>query len=261
MQDTTGEQRHSTSSWQPPASRIEHPGIEHPPVLQSAFDRGGSTNTPCNDPAASHSTFNLQPSTCNASCFSRSPGETPRAFSAFTAFFGLGHARSLQAVADQLDEKLDTVKKWSSRFRWSDRIHSFNSGLLHQQAQADAALAAQDAADWARRTKIYREREWEVAQKVLTAAECFLDTFGDQAVEKMTLAQVSRAIQISSRVARGALTGTAVPDGPVLVPLQQELAAALKKAYSNPPPEVGTPPPSPPRPGSGHGDVWLPPGV
>ena len=173
----------------------------------------------------------------------RLPGETPRAFSAFMAFFNLGHSRSLQTVAGQLDEKLDTVKKWSSRFRWSDRIQSFNSGLLQQQAEAQVALCAQETADWARRSKNHREHEWEIAQKLQGAVECFLDSFDDKAVERMTLAQVSRAFQISHQIGRQALSGTAVPEGPVLVPLQAELAAALKKAYANPPEAAPASPP------------------
>ena len=191
-----------------------------------------------------------QPSTIDAQppLFPHFPGETPRAFSAFMSFFKLGHSRSLQAVADQLDEKFDSVRKWSSRFRWFHRIQTFNSGLLQQQAETEAALRAEQAADWARRTKNYREHEWETSQKLLGAVHCFLESFGDKDVEKMTLAQVSRAFEISSRIARQALSGTAVPDGPVLVPLQAELAAALKKAYAHPPAETGSasPPPADP---------------
>ncbi len=163
------------------------------------------------------------------------PGETPRAFSAFMAFFGLGHARSLQAVADQLAEKPDTLKKWSSRFHWRDRIQSFNSGLLQQQAETEAALRAKQSADWARRTAEYREQEWAVAQKLHATVQCFLESFGDRDVEKMTLAQVARALQISSRIARQALSGDTGPQEPVLAPLQMELAAALNKAYAQPP--------------------------
>ena len=146
--------------------------------------------------------------------FPRVPGETPRAFGAFMAFFALGHARSLQAVAAQLGEKHDTVKAWSSKYRWSDRIHAFNSGLLQQAADAEAAARRQQAADWARRTSEYREQEWDAAQKLLTAAQCFLESFGDRDVEKMTLAQVSRALQISSRIARQALSGATGPEEP-----------------------------------------------
>lgn len=179
---------------------------------------------------------NPQPSSLNPqSTFPRSPGETPRAFSAFLAFFQLGHGRSLQAVADHLGEKHDTVKAWSSKYHWSERIQSFHSGLLQQQAEAEAAARRQQAADWSRRTSEYREQEWATSQKLLTAVQCFLESFGDREVEKMTLAQVSRALQVSSRIARQALSGANGPEEPTLAPLQMELAASLKRAYTLPP--------------------------
>src|SRR5689334_3677995 len=112
------------SSIEDPASSINHPSggppDPQPPVLQSAGDEGGPT-------------LNSQP------VFPRFPGETPRAFSAFTTFFELGHSRSLPAVADLLGENHDTVRRWSSKFRWSNRIHSANSNLLQHQADAQAA--------------------------------------------------------------------------------------------------------------------------
>jgi len=97
-------------------------------------------------------------------------------------------------VAEQLGEKHDTVKAWSSKYHWSERIHSFNSGPLQQQAEAEAAARRQQAADWSRRTSEFREREWAAAQQLLTAVQCFLESLGDREVEKMTLAQVSRAL-------------------------------------------------------------------
>ncbi len=172
--------------------------------------------------------------------FPRAPGETPRAYSAFMLFFQLGHGRSLPAVADQLGENPATVKNWSSRYHWADRILTFSSGLLQQHAEAEAAWRRQQAADWARRTGEQREREWAASQKLLDAAHCFLESFGDREVEKMTLAQVSRALQISSRMARLALSGNPGPEEPSLAPLQLELAAALKKAYSQPAPQTST---------------------
>jgi hypothetical protein len=96
-------------------------------------------------------------------------------------------------------------------------------------------LYAQQAVDWARRSSEYREQEWAAAHKLLGAVQCFLESFGDRDLERMTLSQVSRALQISSHIARQALGGAGGPDeGPVLAPLQLELAAALKKAYAQP---------------------------
>ena len=95
-------------------------------------------------------------------------------------------------------------------------------------------MRQQEATDWARRTREYREHEWQTAEKLRSAVQCFLESFGDHDVERMTLSQVSRAFQISSSIARRALSGSAISDEPTLAPLQLELAAALKKAYSKP---------------------------
>jgi hypothetical protein len=183
-----------------------------------------------------------------APAFLRLPGETPRAFSAFMAFFQLGHARSLPALADKLGEGLGTVKNWSSKFDWSGRLQSFNSGLLQNQAQAQADLQKAQAADWHRRLEQFREQEWDAAQKLITAAQCFLETFGEEEVRRMTLAQVSRALKISSQVGRLALAGAELPaaSDPELSPVQQQLLNAVKRLYgqnassSPPPPSSGT---------------------
>lgn len=109
-----------------------------------------------------------------------------------------------------------------------------------------AAACRHQAADWARRRGEHREQEWAVAQELLAAVRCFLESFGDREVAKMTLAQVSHAFQISPRIGRQALSGAAGPDEPALAPLQVELAAALNWAYAQPPPgEPGAPLPYP----------------
>ncbi len=175
--------------------------------------------------------------------FPRLPGETPRAFGAFLAFFQLGPARSLPAVAEALGENPATVKNWSSKYHWSDRLLAYQSGLLQTQVAAAAALAQSSAADWARRGREFREHEWAAGQKLLGAALCFLESFGDREVEKMSLAQVSRALQISARISRSALSGELLPDESAPSALESALAAALHKAYGQPAaPAAGAPP-------------------
>lgn len=167
--------------------------------------------------------------------FTPAPGETPRAFSAFAAYFEMGHTRTLQAVAEQLGEGLPTVKNWSSKYQWNTRLQAFESGLLQQQAEARAAVRREETADWSRRTRELREMEWGTAQKVLAAAQCFLDSFGDREVQNMSLPGVSRALQIASRIARQSLhEETAPEDSRALSPLQIELDAALKRIYGKP---------------------------
>ncbi len=168
--------------------------------------------------------------------FPRLPGETPRAFGAFLAYFDLSQPRSHAAVADRLGEKLDTVKAWSSRYRWSHRLAAFQSSLLQQQVAAQLALHRDHAADWARRTRECREQEWESARQLRAAAQCFLESFGDQQVEKMTLAQVSRAVQVAARLARQALSADPLPDTANPAPIQLEIEVALQKAFGSPAP-------------------------
>jgi hypothetical protein len=168
--------------------------------------------------------------------FPRLPGETPRAYSAFTAFFLLGQPRSHQALADKLGEPLGTIKNWASKHNWTERLQEFNSGLLQAQAQAEAERHARQAADWAARLNRFREQEWDAAQKLLLAAQCFLESFGEEDLHKMTLAQVSRALSISSRIGRSALAGAELPPDATsaLSPIQQQIIDHIHRGYDKP---------------------------
>jgi hypothetical protein len=179
--------------------------------------------------------------------FPRCPGETPRAFSAFMTYLQLGHARSLPAVADKLGESSGTLKNWSSKHGWAERLQAFQAGLLQQQARNHAAFHLQHAADWNRRLAEHREQEWEAAQKLNAVAQCFLETCGEDDVRRMTLAQVSRALKISSTVARSAITGAELPPSSEtgLSPLQQQLLAGLTRIYGPSAPAASSPAPTP----------------
>jgi hypothetical protein len=174
----------------------------------------------------------------NPQSFPRRPGETPRAFSAFTTYFQLGHARSLHAVADKLGENLGTVKNWSCKYDWSERLQAYHSGLLQEQAREQAVLQRQQLADWNRRLDQFREQEWEASQKLIAAAHCFLETFGEEDLRRMTLTQVARALKVSSAMARSALTGAELSASAVseLSPLQQQLLAGVSRVYGATPP-------------------------
>jgi hypothetical protein len=171
----------------------------------------------------------------NPVIFPRASGESPRAYSAFMTYFQLGHARSLQNVADKLDENIDTVRRWSSKFDWRDRIHSFNAGLLQQQAEAEAAVRLEHAAEWASRLASLRREEWSAAQKLLSTVQCFLETCGEDQLQKMTLGQVGRALNISSKIGRLAISGAdnAEKTAPQVSPVHSQLDEALKRLFSN----------------------------
>ncbi len=184
-----------------------------------------------------------QPSTLNHQLsFSLAPGESPRASSAFMTFFQLGHGRSLRAVADQLDMGIDAIKKWSSRFDWNDRIHSFNAEILQQQMQAEVASQSEQVAEWSARMAALREQQWAAAQKLLAVVQCYLENFGDEQLEKMTLSHATRALVIASKIARMALAGIEHPEKskPELSPSQP----ASNSPYAADVPQ-NSPPPAP----------------
>jgi len=200
------------------------------PSVPPSLPVGGSLlEVECSDP----------PPPAAPPAFPHQPGETPRAFGAFLAFFQLGPSRSLPALAEVLGENPATVKNWSSKYRWSDRLLAYQSGLLQTQVAAQAALVQSSAADWARRSSEFREHEWAAGQKLLGAVLCFLENFGDREVEKMSLAQVSRALQISTRISRSALSGELLLEESAPSALEAALAVALQKAYGQPAAPVG----------------------
>jgi hypothetical protein len=174
--------------------------------------------------------------------FPRAQGETARAYQAFMAYFQLGQLRTLPAVADKLGENLGTVKNWSSKYDWADRLHAFNSGLIEQQATQQSAASIELAADWGRRLAELRELEWDVAQKLAAAARCFLDNYGDSELSRMSLSEVSRALAISSRIARAALAGADQPAADASEsPLQLQLLNAVNCLYRHQPDKPAAP--------------------
>jgi hypothetical protein len=126
------------------------------------------------------------------------------------------------------------VRNWSSKYDWAERLHAYHSGILQAQTRLESALHVQQQADWGRRLAECREQEWQTAQKLIAAARCFLDSFGEEHVQRMTLSQVSRALRIASTLARAAVSGAELPVDATLSPLQQQLLASVARLYGPP---------------------------
>jgi hypothetical protein len=209
--------------------------LEQPPqAVNSGPNPEPSLSDAASADAAENSPLCILNSALKTPAFPRSSGESPRAYSAFMTFFQLGHGRSLQATADKLDESIDIIKKWSSKFSWSGRIQSYNAGLLQQQAEAEAASQREQVAEWSARMTELRRQEWAAAQKLLSAVQFYLESCGEEQLEKMTLSQVARALNISSSISRMAITGAGLPEKaePALSPIQIQLTDALNRAFA-----------------------------
>lgn len=79
-----------------------------------------------------------------------------------------------------------------------------------------------------------REQQWIAAQKLLAVVQCFLENFGDEQLEKMTLSQATSALVVALKISRMAITGCGLPHQtePALLPNE------TKSGYTPPTPSV-----------------------
>ena len=61
------------------------------------------------------------------------PGESPKAFEAFNKYLLMGTERSLQKVAYELNKSTTMMAKWSSRWKWVERVAAWD---IEQERQA-----------------------------------------------------------------------------------------------------------------------------
>src|SRR5947209_9333731 len=69
----------------------------------------------------------------------RSPGESRKAFAAFSLYLDLGPARSYQRVAQELSVSLSLIKRWGRRWGWQERAAAWDEHLAEKKRQAQVA--------------------------------------------------------------------------------------------------------------------------
>ena len=202
------------------------------PSTSTSQGRAGSPQ-----PASCPSTINHQPSTTSQLPFEPAPTESHRAFQAFLCYFDLGRNRNLAEVARRTGAALNSVKGWSGRFAWKDRVRAYNTHLLQTRIQLETAAHRDVAALWTDRAQTFKAREWAAAEKLLASAQAVLDSFAGRDPNEISLSEVSRALEVASKIGRLA-TGLATDHqeltGPENGPLQIEITAALNKIYGKP---------------------------
>ncbi|MDD6051646.1 MAG: hypothetical protein PUC00_10355 [Clostridiales bacterium] len=78
-------------------------------------------------------------SNCDEQLFSweQQPGESAKAFEAFTAYRDMGADRSTRKVAQKLTKSDSVIRKWSSTYNWVERARAYDRDLdrqAHEQA-------------------------------------------------------------------------------------------------------------------------------
>ena len=169
-----------------------------------------------------------------AMAFERQPRESEKAFQAFSTYLNMGPERSLAAVGQRLGKSVGLLERWSARFDWPARVQAQAAYLATVEREATEALARGKSAEWLKRQQDVREREWQMHEKCIAAAQRAFDAFMSREKVYANLADIARMLEVASklgRLASGMATDKTEITGEDGGPIRLELEAALKKVY------------------------------
>jgi hypothetical protein len=189
--------------------------------------------------------------------FAPHPTESLKAFDAFLCYVDMGRNRSWRQVAAKVGVSVDSIKLWSGKYHWVERVHQYQAHILRSRLEVETAAIKATAETWAKRHDEFREREWNVGAKLLAVAHRCLDALATKDPDDATLAEVSRAIDVADRIARLSLdlaTINAHLNADINATVRIEAQTALDKIYGEPipgeivdvqePPENSSPAPN-----------------
>lgn len=165
--------------------------------------------------------------------FEQQPKESNKAFAAFSMYLSLGPERSLEAVRKKCGKSARLIHRWSSRWRWTERVAAYASHLAMVEREATEALARSKSAVWLTRKEEEREEEWALRRDLIAAGREVLKRFTEQG-KGATLGDVARALELACKLGRlacGMATDKTEITGEDGGPIQVELSAALAKIY------------------------------
>lgn len=168
--------------------------------------------------------------------FEQQVKESDKAFAAFALYLSMGSERSTAAVATKLTKSEQLVRRWSARWRWTERVTAHAAHFAAVEREASEALARGKSAEWLKRQQELREREWTMHEKCIAAAERGLKAFMEREKVYANLADIARMLEVASklgRLASGLATDKTEVTGEDGGPIRVELAAALNKIYGD----------------------------
>lgn len=166
--------------------------------------------------------------------FEQQPKESTKAFTAFSIYLSMGDGRSMRVVAKRLARSDQLIRRWSSRWDWTERVRAYAAHLAAVERQACKALARANAAQWLKREQEVREHDWSTHEKAVAAAERCMNAVMERDNAHVTLSDIARLLEVASKLGRlacGLPTDHAVVTGHDGGPIRFELVAALDKVY------------------------------
>ena len=157
----------------------------------------------------------------------RLPDETARQFCALRSFAQAGLGRTLSKLAQAEHIPLTTLRSWSARFHWRDRIEDYDLRLLNLEQEAQREALTSRVADWTARREVIREQEYQLSLQLMKRAREILDNpriF-------VNFPDAIRAMEIASELGRRACGMADEPQHPPPPFSDQELERLLDRAY------------------------------
>lgn len=122
----------------------------------------------------------------------RQPGESAKAFEAFTVYRDLGPSRSIVKTGRKLGKNRVTLEQWSSKFSWVERSAAWDGeqDRVARQAQLDEI-------------KKMRKRHAQVAKKALEKISQALDMMDPEGMSDSGMARLMDTASKLERISRG----------------------------------------------------------
>lgn len=161
--------------------------------------------------------------------------ETTKTYAAFTEYLKLGPTRTVAQLAKKLNQPLPTLERWCYKFKWHDRIKENDERLAVRERNNLELAAAKRGVNWAVRSQKLKEKEWDIANKLMDGGKLLLERLLNKQERKLTGSDVARLLEVASKLGRLS-TGMATEQTAVAIGTQNthggvDFTTALVKAY------------------------------
>ena len=158
------------------------------------------------------------------------PGETLDSFEGFMCYFNLGHDRTHKQVVEKLGLHISTVKEWSAKHHWVDRILEYEAYLFNTRINSEAAAAKELALAKGEREALRRQKSTKLSNFLMQLAEKLLEHHVLHNLDKTKLSDILKLFSIAAKIdALGAGETSTDPDEQEKSTLMAEVEASLKR--------------------------------
>ena len=161
--------------------------------------------------------------------------ETTLAYNAFNVYLKLGTNRSISQLALKINKSEPTLNRWSAKFKWIERIKENDERIAIRERNNLELAAAKRGVNWAVRAQKLKEKEWDIANRLMDGGKILLERLLAKQERKLTGSDVARLLEVASKLGRLS-TGMATEQSAIAIGTTNgsvgvDFSAALVKAY------------------------------